>query len=303
MATPRYDEIVAKVRDWSNKPEANTIPNSVIQDCLRYSADECYRLLRIPPLEESVQYTISATDNAGEASLGSPFGSAYSSFSIPEDLTQFIYLRTVAQSTSEATSSAFPSNLSRVFNEVTDKRTFFDSYAEKYSSYNWMWQEDKIFVHPQLAVGSIVEIHYYKRLPALDAVYNVSPINYTLGLSDALQPYLTLVTSGGTDLFFSTADSIENVFATLSEATLYNATVTTKMYTGNETDNWLRDQNERMVIWGSLYNLGAYLFDDKMEQRYQAKFMENINSINKEEKFRRAAGGNVQMNFNTNGLI
>ncbi len=303
MATPRYDEIVAKVRDWSNKPEANTIPNSVIQDCLRYSADECYRLLRIPPLEESVQYTISATDNAGEASLGSPFGSAYSSFSIPEDLTQFIYLRTVAQSTSEATSSAFPSNLSRVFNEVTDKRTFFDSYAEKYSSYNWMWQEDKIFVHPQLSVGAIVEIHYYKRLPALDAVYNVAPINYTLGLSDTLQPYLTLVTSGGTDLFFSTANSVAGVFATLSEATVYDATVTTKMYIGNETDNWLRDQNERMVIWGSLYNLGAYLFDDKMEQRYQAKFIENINSINKEEKFRRAAGGNVQMNFNTNGLI
>jgi len=303
MATPQYDAIVAKVRDWSNKPEVNTIPDSVIQDCLRYSADECYRLLRIPALEESVRYTITAADNEGENSLGLPFGNAYTSFAIPEDLTQFIYIRTLAQKNDGTTYSTFPSNVSKVFNEVVDKRTFFDLYSEKYSSYNWMWQEDKIFIHPQLAVGATVEIHYYKRLPSLNAVYNVTPVNYTIGLSDALQPYLELVTSGGTNLYFSTAGGIQKCFATLTEATAYNPTVTTKMYIGKETSNWLRDQNERMLIWGSLFNLGAYLFDDKMEQRYQAKFIDNINSVNKEEKFRRASGGNVQMNFNTNGLI
>ena len=63
MPTPRYDALVDKVRDWSNKPEVNTIPNSVIQDCLGYSADECYRTLRIPPLEATVTYTVESTDN------------------------------------------------------------------------------------------------------------------------------------------------------------------------------------------------------------------------------------------------
>jgi len=303
MATPRYDALVAKVRDWSNKPEVNTIPDSVIQDCLAYSADECYRTLRIPPLEESVRYTITADDNAGENSLGLPYGNAYTSFTIPEDLTQFIYLRTIAQENTGTSYSTFPSNVSKVFNEVTDKRTFFDLYSEKYSVYNWMWQEDKIFVHPQLAVGAIVEIHYYKRLPALNAVYNVLPINYLIGLADNVQPYLELVVSGGTNLYFSTSGGIQKCFATFAAAQAYNPTVTTKMYVGKEVSNWLRDQNERMLIWGSLYNLGAYLFDDKMEQRYQAKFLDNVASVNKEEKFRRASGGNVQINFNTNGLI
>jgi len=303
MATPKYDAIVAKVRDWANKPEVNSIPDSVIQDCLKYAADEAYRTLRIPPLEETALYTITADDNAGENSLGLPFGNAYTSFTMPEDLTQFIFIRTLAQENNGTTYSTFPSNVSKVFNEVTDKRTFFDLYAEKYSSYNWMWMEDKIYIHPQLAVGATVQIHYYKRLPSLNAVYNVSPINYVIGISDALQPYLTLVTSGGTNLYFSTASGVTKCFATLSEATAYNPTVTTKMYIGNEVSNWLRDQNERMLIWGGLYNLGAYLFDDKMEQRYQAKFQDNLASVNKEEKFRRAAGGNVQMNFNTNGLI
>lgn len=294
MPTQRYDAIIAKVRDWSNKPEANTIPDSVIQDCLRYAADECYRVLRIPPLEESVSYTISAVDNAGENSIGITQGSAYSSFPIPEDLTEFIYVRTIAET------GNIPS---KVFNEVTDKRTFFDIYAEKYSSHNWMWKEGKVYIHPQLATGTVVEIHYYKRLAALNAAHYVAPINYIIGLSDALQPYLILVTSGGTNLYFATSAGITKCFGTLVEAVAYDAAATTKMYIGRETTNWLRDQNERMLIWGGLYNLGAYLFDDKMEQRYQTKFIDNLNSINKEEKFRRASGGNVQMNFNSNGLI
>lgn len=303
MATPRYDALVAKVRDWANKPEHNTIPDSVIQDCLSYSADECYRLLRIPPLEEVATYIVTAEDNQGENSAGLPYGNAYTSFAIPEDLTQFIYLRTLAQDNLGTSYSTFPSNVSKVFNEVTDKRTFFDLYSEKYSVYNWMWQEDKIYIHPQLAVGAAVEIHYYKRLPALNAVYNVSTVNYVIGLSDALQPYLELVESGGTNLYFSTAGGIQKCFDTLSEAEAYGLPVTIKMYAGKEVSNWLRDQNERMLIWGSLYNLGAYLFDEKMEQRYQVKFLDNINSVNREEKFRRASGGNVQINFNTNGLI
>lgn len=285
MAKTKYIELVSKVRDWSNKPEMSSIPDAVIEDCLRYAADECYRTLRIPPLEASITYTVSSLNNTGVGI------NAQTAFTIPEDLTEFIYLRT----------TTLGSNA--MFNEVTDKRSFFDSYAEEYSRYNWMWKENKVYIHPQLAAGTTVEIHYYKRLSSLDATYDVTPINYLIGLSDATQPYVSLVSSGGTNLYFSTASGIQKVFGTLVEATTYNATVTTKMYVGLEVSNWLRDQNERMLIWGGLYNLGAYLFDDKMEQRYQTKFIENINSINKEEKFRRASGGNVRMNFNTNGLI
>jgi len=289
MATPLYDALVAKVRDWSNKPEVNTIPTSVIQDCLKYSADECYRLLRIPPLEETTIYTVGSTDNIGVQNDTL----SYTSFAIPEDLTQFIYLRTLASTTNEST----------VFDEITDKRTFFNQYAETYSANYWMWQDGKLFIKPQLPVGTQIEIHYYKRLPALNALYSVVPINYIIGLSDAEQPYLTLVVSGGTNLYFSTANSVTRCFSTYAEAAAYNATVTTKMYEGNEVSNWLRDQNERLLIWGGLYNLGAYLIDDVMEKRYQVKFLDNIESLNKEEKWRRSLGGNVQINVNTGGLI
>ncbi len=292
MATPQYDALVAKVRDWSNKPEVNTIPTSVIQDCLNYSADECYRLLRIPPLEETVTYVVSESDNTGLPNSGGNL--AYTSFTIPEDMTQFIYMRTV-DTTNQQT---------KMFNEITDKRTFFDPLSETYSDIYWMWQDGKIFMKPQLAVGTRIEIHYYKRLPALNALYNVAPINYLIGLSDSEQPYLTLTgVNTDTPLYFSTLNSVTKCFATLSEATVYATPVTTKYYVGNEVSNWLRDQNERLLIWGALYNMGAYLFDDVMEKRYHMKFIENIDSLNKEEKWRRSLGGNVQINVNTGGLI
>jgi len=304
MSTPKYDAIVAKTRDWSNKPEAVSIPDSVIQDCLGYSADQAYRELRIPPLEATLEYIVTADDNVGENSLGLPYGNAFTTIDIPEDLTEFIYISTLSQANTVTSYSTFPSNVSKVFNEVTDKRTFFDLYSEKYSVYNWMWQDGKMYIHPQLAVGATLEIHYYRRLPALNAIYLVIPINYLIGLADSAQPYLTLTgVNTDTPLYFSTASSVTKCFATYAEAAAYNASVTTKYYVGKEVSNWLRDVNERLLIWGALYNLGAYLFDDMMEQRYAKKFTDNIASLNTEERLRRAKGGNVQVNFNTNGLI
>jgi len=303
MATQRYNSLLAKVRDWSNKPSSNTIPDSVIDSCLSYSADECYRNLRIPPLEFTTRYTVVAADNSGENSAGLPYGNAFTSFLIPDDLTQFNYVRTVAGASTETPYVTYPSNVSKVFNEITDKRTFFDLYGEKYSVYNWMWMDNKIYIHPQLAVGAQVEINYYRRLPALNSLYDVTPTNYIVGLQDQSQLYLTLGTVVDTPLYFSGAGVNERCFDNLQEATMYSTPVTTKYYQGKEVPNWLRDENERLLLWGALSNLGGYLFDDKMEARYKAKFEENLFSLNKEEKWRRASGGNVQMNMNTGGLI
>lgn len=291
MATPLYDALVTKVRDWSNKKEVATIPDSVIQDCLRYSADECYRLLRVPPLEFSAQYTISADNNNNNDNV--------SIIEMPSDMTEFIYLRDLPE---------VAGNYAKVYNQITDSRTFLDPYAENYCRWSWMWKEDSIWIKPRLSVGDELEICYYRRLPALDALFTVTPNNYQLGVIDANQLYLNLVVSGGTNLYFAGVGSLERVFATSAEATVYGVsigqpTVTTKMYEGKEAPNWLRDSNERLLIWGALYHVGAYLFDDIMERRYEKKFIENIASLNNEEKFRRAKGGNVQVNVNTNGLI
>lgn len=305
----KYNDLISKVRDWSNKQSANTIPDQVIGDALSYAADEAYRTLRIPPLEYSIKYTVAAEDNAGEQSLGLPYGNAWTIISIPEDLTEFIYIRTVYGSNVSTPYATYPTNASIVFNEVTDARTFLDIYSEKYSAYNFMWKNNQVYIHPQLSVGQELELHYYRRLPALDACYAVIPVNYLIGLGDSLQPYLTLTgVATDTPLYFAGAGSLEQCFATLAEATAYGltqpiTTVTTKYYVGQESPNWLRDEYEQLLMFGALMHMGAYLFDDKMEQRYGMRYQDKITQLNKEEKFRRARGGNVQINVNTKGLI
>lgn len=298
MSTPQFNSIVAKVRDWSNKPEAATIPDSVIESCLAYSADECYRKLRLPPFETTVSYTVESADNVGDGNtINGMFNSAYTSFNIPENLTEFMYLRSKMADTNNNT-------VNRVFNEITDKRGFFDIYYENYSAYNWMWSQNKIFIRPQLPVGTVLEIGYYRRFPPLDGVYAVIPVNYVVGIVDAAQPYLEVGTSTDTPLYTSPNGSgVVACFSTSAEAASYGTPVTTRYFVGREVSNWLRDQNERLLIWGALYNLGGYLFDDVMEKRYEKRFFEGIDSLNSEEKFRRARGGNVQMHFNAGGMI
>jgi len=285
MSTPLFDALVTKVRDWSNKREVNTLPDSVIRDCLKYSADDCYRYLRIPPLEFITTYTITSGNNGIDA--------RYSTIEIPTNLIEFIYIR-------ELTDSGYTSN---VFNQISDARTFLDPYSEKYSNYSWMWINNEIKISPQLTPGSVLEIAYYRRLPDLNASYLVDAANYILNVSDINQPYLTLVESGGTILYFSTAEGITRCFNSEAEAEAYNPTVTTKRYTGKEAPNWLRDSNERLLIWGALRHVGMYIVDDVMETKYEKAFTNTVEGLNKEEKFRRAKGGNVQMNVNTNGLI
>jgi len=56
-------------------------------------------------------------------------------------------------------------------------------------------------------------------------------------------------------------------------------------------------------MWGALQNLGSYLKDEVMEARYNKMFLDNIASLNQEEKMRRALGGNVQVTFNSGNMI
>jgi len=303
MATPKYTALLAKTREWCNKPDANTISDSIIADCLRYSADDCYRTLRIPPLEHTSLYTVTEGDNQGENSLGLPYGNAFTTIDIPADLTQFIHIRTLAADNLSEPYATFPSNISKVFHEVSDTRTFFDANSEKYSVYNWMWMDNKVYIHPQLAVGAVLEIHYYRRLPALDAQYTVSPENYVLGMLDNVQPYLSVGVATDTPLYFSGSGVDQRVFDNSADAEAYATPVTSQFYVGKEADNWLRDSNERLLIWGALQYLGGFIFDEKMTASYYTRFQNSIEELNKEERKRRASGGNVRININAGGLI
>ena len=277
-----FDALVALVRSWANR-EVEALPDAIIQDSIRYAADKAYRTLRVPPLEHIVTYD-RATLVANTANSNNRFSSV-TTLAIPGDLIEFIQIREIDDG----------GRTTRLFNEKADVRTFRDLDAEKYSDLAyWTRERGNILLAPGFGnVGTnfgssgvgeadALELYYYRRLPALNARYDRTLANYRLGL---------LEMADGTDI---AADSTY----TQAQFDALDSTVV-----GQEVPNWLRDENERIVLFGGLAECFAYLQEDDQAQKYGALFYQEIGELNNEDVMRNASGGNVQQNFNGRGLI
>lgn len=315
-----YNEFISLVRNWSNRDE-EVVSNSIIADCLTYAADKAYRTLRIPPLEQTVVYSSSELATATtDASNGS---SSITELLIPSNLIEFIQIRAMTNT----------STTTRVFNEKADVRTFFDQYAEKYSGIGyWTRKANSILLSPGFGSSNFsgvedqVELYYYRRLPALNARFDVTAEN--ANLSDTLVVEVTEANPAPTDYKTNasvdtsslkkavyTNDSDSSVVSTVYyETTVVDGdipaapagqtrTITTSSYYGSEVPNWLRDENERILLNGALAEVFIYLNEPDTASMYANLFAAEIQELNNEEAQRRASGGNIQFNFNGNGLI
>ena len=275
-----YAELINLVRRWSNR-DIEVLPDAIISDCIRYAADKSYRKLRIAPLEHTVRYRMEELVAATRSS-NNRFASVTELY-IPDDLIEFIQIR----------GTDIENRTTRMFNEKADIRTFNDLYAEKYNDFAfWSRQGNSLLLSPGFgnsgtnfgSTGTLqesgVELYYYRRLPALHAVYDVSFANLEDGL---LFDMGTTDTAMVGDVTFETFDG--------------------SLYTGKPVPNWLRDENERVVLMGALAELFFYLQENEEAQKYQQLFMQEIDELNMEDQMRAASGGNVQINFNGRGLI
>ena len=287
-----YGELVDLVRDWSNRDQ-QVLGDGVIQDCLKYAADKAYRILRVPPLEELITYnSTNLNSNTTTAANGLP---SRTELAVPADLIEVVQIR------------EFDANntTTRLFSQKVDIRTFNDSLAEigQYGSY-WTRQQQKIILAPGFGeysngTPSGIEIYYYKRLPALNAKYNVTAANHAAGfLTSATQS-----TSGAAILYFSTINGVTTAYDTQAAATAAGGTQSNGYFVGNLVPNWLRDENERILLMGALAEVFFYLQDEEQAQKYATLFMNEIAELNDEDKKRNARGGNVQTNYYGGGLI
>jgi len=286
-----YTELVALVRDWSNK-DSTVLSDARIKDCLRYAADKAYRKLRVLPLENTITYNSASLLAATVAS--SNLVPSKTELTIPSDLIEFIQIR-------EIDANGQPT---RVFNEKTDLRTFNDWTSNKYNySAFWTRKGNSILLSPGFDSSNganKVELHYYRRLPALDALYTVTPANYSAGLLDLSSSGVT----GAVQLFFN-SNTGDTPYATsaLAQAASAGGTVIPRYYVGKLAFNWLRDENERVILMGSLAEAFAYLQDDSQAQKYLAMFIAEIDELNAEDNKRSASGGNIQMTYSAGGLL
>ena len=251
MSTPLYTALVAKVRDWANR-DSSVLSDSLVSDFIDYSADLCYRELRIPPLEYT--YTYSAVTVAGDTNL-----------QIPPDVTEFIMFK-VTDAEGNST----------VFDQKMDIRSFTDKYTTKGVG-SFTRKGPNLEFYPPSAVGDVYELHYYRRLFDMDATYVVNQSNINVSnVTTALQSDVGAV-----------------------EFPVGSATY----YTGNEVYNWLRDDNERMVLWGALHHAFEYLGSDEQSAKYLNKQMVAITELNREEKRRRVSGASNTVTYEVSELL
>ena len=363
-----YAQFTALVRNWSNK-DSTVLSDAIIQDCMRYAADSSYRKLRVNALEQTVEYTKTQLEAATTSTTNR--ATSKTELTIPADLVEFIQLREIDDNGSTC----------RVFNEKTDLRTFNDIWAEKTQASYWSRIGNVLIYSPGFNSGytsftpTKAELHYYKRLPALDAKYDVTPVNYAAGF---------LTTTNGTTRLYFVDGNTNTAYATQTEANTADTTrVTAKVnvavnnsqtitvddiknvsgatgtitntmelsgtgvtlnastgraplvtnasnqasivvdtaqtlgdnveltfsntnsdkYIGNEVAHWLRDENEKVLLYGALSEAFAYLQDDEQSKKYNELFYQEIGALNDEDNKRGASGGNVQINYNGRGLI
>lgn len=290
---PTYANFTALVRDWSNK-DSSVLSDTRIQDCLRYAADKCYRNLRVAALENTITYNSTAL--AAATTTGTNYLPSQTDVTLPSDLIEFIQIREIDVN----------GRTCRVFNEKTDLRTFNDWSALKTSYIGYFSRQgNTLLLAPgfgqanSLSTADKIELHYYRRLPALNAAYDVTPANYAAG-------FLTQDNAAAVSLFFVNGDT-NTAYATQSEATAAaggnQGNTNNAKYKGNEAANWLRDENERVLLMGALSEVFYYLQDDDQGVKYKKLFDQEVFELNDEDTKRNAAGGNVQVNFNGRGLI
>ena len=308
-----YEEFINLVRSWSNRDQ-EVLTNSIISDCIKYAADKAYRTLRVPPLEHTVTYTATQLQNNTVGS-NNRFGSV-TELCIPDDLIEFMYIRGLDAN----------GLTTRMFNEKADIRTFYDLYAEKYNDFAfWSRHGNNILLAPgfrntgtnfgSTGVGNeeCIELHYYRRLPAFYAYYEVSAANANLGLNTPITGMVTAPTAvTGTPDMGAPTGRLDATTTTVNgrSVTTYSTpsdgidgTMGNTQVFGNLVPNWLRDENERVVLMGALAEAFFYLQENEESQKYAALFAAEIAELNREDQMRHTSGGNVQVNFNGRGLI
>lgn len=306
-----YEDLVATVRDWANR-DTSALPDSIIQSCLHYAADEAYRSLRMPPLEASSYYVVT-TDGVMPGFTGATVANVtpaiekdtvgymnYISFPVPSDSTSFQYLRLVGRGAVDENGDLMLDALgnpliadtvqSKVYNEKTDIRTFHDVFAEKTTNGFWTREKGSILAAGHINECDIFELHYYRRLSSLNTRLEL-PDNLTLAAATAAPTVYDVID-----------ETAYNALSSLNRAT-YEELEGSYVRSKTLESNWLRDENERVLLYGGLQHVFDYLKEPDQMNKYVMRFKEAIAELNVEEKFRTISGGNHSINYSPGGLL
>lgn len=272
-----YTRFVDMIHTYTNR-DATVLPNDLIKNFADFASDDIYRQLRIPPLEATFTYDalVEDTDKIG----------------IPGDAIEFIQLRKLDED----------SNVDVVYNARSDIRSFYIDEMTKYSGYYYTREVNDLLIYPELAVGDVMQLHYYKRLPSIYARYTVNAENNALNLlyfnatsAAALQADVEVAEPGA---FEADPDLLSSFVEISGDPELADG-----WYVGSLAGNWLRDENLKLLLYGTQAEAYIYLKDEEKAVAMKTLLQEEIDELNTEARLRAVRGGVAQTHYSGGCLL
>lgn len=304
MAT--YTEMVDMVSDWSNR-DTSVLSYETIKTMINFASDNAYRTLRVPALEFLKKYDAIVIDST----------ITNNRLAIPSDAIEFIQLR---KQSSDHVYSDYD-----IYASKLDIKSFYQDWMDTDQRYFYAREQNDLVVFPDQKAGELYELLYYRRLPEANARYSVvtgnghSVSNFANHKADNtfqtnaylwkgsskvnLMNGMKVVTNAaayaaeGPNVFTRDLALEDQIFEVTS------GTATTALpvgfYLGKLAANWLRDSNEKVILYGALSEAFTYLNEPAQNQMYVAKFNQEIASLNDENDSRNWSGGTVSTHFDS----
>ena len=189
----------------------------------------------------------------------------------------------------------------KIYENRSDYRSFVNDCDNQYSRFIWTRRGDKIVVYPEFQKGDSFELYYYSDGSNLGTEYAVTSANFQAGLlenSDSAGVQFTSSSTGVTALYFLSSASNPPVPDEDVPLETSGGSYTTAYYfKGKEQPHFLRDNQERLLIYIALSFINDYLGETNESTKYETKAAQLIQRINNSEVFKESSGGNIRVNF------
>lgn len=275
-----YTRFVDLIHEYTNRT-SEVLSYENIKVFVDMASDDIYRDLRIPPLEEVLTYPASTADT--------------DSLEIPDDLIEFIQLRKLDDA----------GNIDTIYNTRSDIRSHYLSNTSKYGQNYYSREADKILVHPEVKEGDVHQLYYYRRLPPIYARFAVNEDNWNANLlyyGASQQEVENAVKAQDPNAFIRDPD-LQSQIQFAPASTEPGSTFKSGYYLGLLAQNWIRDENLKMLLYGTLRECYIFLKDVDKAAAAGALRDADVQKLNEESELRRVRGGVAQTHFSSNGLL
>ncbi len=276
-----YTKFVDTIHKYSNR-DSDVLPNDLLKTFCDMACDNIYKDLRVAPLEYVYTYDALTADT--------------DMLPVPGDAASFIQIRKLDSD----------GDVDRVYNSRSDIRSFHTDGYKDMRDFHFTREGNNFIIYPKGKTGDVYQVFYYRRLPSVYARYAVVEGNYALGIL-----YYGATADDCRDALL--AAEIDNTVVDApnladpeleSEITYVDGTGTIPAgyYVGMLAPNWLRDENQSMLLYGTLREVYIYLQDVEKAQGFDTLFNNAVTELNNEDKRSKASGGILTTHYSSHLL-